>query len=235
MDTKILGAVVAIMLVLGGGYWYMQSTAAPASPTAMDTQLAGETSAVDASTVVPGTYTLVASESIVRWAAQKPLIEGYINSGTIGLTNGSITVTDTATGEFTIDMNTLAVGLTAKKPGKESALEAHLKKSDFFDVEKYPTATFVISGVSPQGDAATTNRYDVTGELTMKGTTNTVQFPATIAMENGMLHADATFSIDRTKWGITLGSANFFQNLADNVIDDMVQLTLEIVAQPSRQ
>ena len=52
-------------------------------------------------------------------------------------------------------------------------------------------------------------------------------------MEDGLLKARGTFQIDRTKWGITFGSGNFFSNLADNAIDDMISLELNLVAEAS--
>lgn len=187
------------------------------------------------SVVTDGTYTVVAEESIVNWSGKKPLIDGYANTGTLGVTNGIITVAGTeASGDFTIDMNTLDVGLTAKKPGKEGSLEEHLKSDRWFDVATYPTATFKITKVTPRADSATTFAYDITGDLTMKGATHEVTFAATIFTEaDGTLHAEAATEIDRTLWGITAGSSNFFDNLADNVIDDMIGLSFSLVAKKS--
>ncbi len=136
---------------------------------------------------------------------------------------------DSATGFFTIDMNTLSVGLTATKPGKEGALEKHLKTDDFFDVETYPTATFAIKSVTPASEPMT---YTLTGDLTMKGKTNELSFPATIYLnDEGKLIAEASFEFDRTKWDITYNSGNFFQDLGNNLIDDMVAMRLTLVAE----
>ncbi len=236
----VLGIIVLAAAV---GVWYVM--AGPGSmmtknEVATTTANAGlqpatpvETNTAPTRTVVTeGAYTVNASSSIVNWSGKKPLIDGYTNSGTIGVTAGTIKVaTTSATGEFTIDMNTLDVGLTAKKPGQEGALTGHLKGDKWFDVAKYPTAKFVIKSVKARPDSATTFTYDITGDLTMKGKTNEITFPATIfADEQGMLHADAATEIDRTKWGLTFGSGSFFDDLADNVIDDMVALSFKLVA-----
>src|SRR3989344_4403564 len=157
-------------------------------------------------------------------------------SGTSVVPVGTYTVeATTANGSFTIDMNTLRVGLTAKKPGKEGALEKHLKSDDFFDVAKYPTATFSIKEVVPGPDSPTTFVYSIRGDLTMKGRTNEISFPAHIFLKEEALHAEAAFEIDRTKWDLSYGSGNFFQNLGDNLIDDMVALSFEIVAAPTKK
>lgn len=227
MHTKAIVGIIAVLLV-GLGVYLIVENKKEVSPTSeiQTKQTSGERSVPEA-----GSYTVVPEESEVSWSARKPLIEGYINSGTIGVSEGTITIGEnTASGAFTIDMNSLKVGLTAKKPGREGALEGHLKKADFFDVATYPTATFTIDSVTPRADSETTFVYDVKGTLTMKGKTGEVAFPATIYEENGKLVAEAETMIDRTKWGITYGSGSFFDNLADNAVDDMVALSFFVTA-----
>ena len=48
--------------------------------------------------------------------------------------------------------------------------DAHLRSEDFFDVEKYPTMTFVTRSIEPDGDD-----YKVVGDLTIKGRTRPVE------------------------------------------------------------
>jgi polyisoprenoid-binding protein YceI len=128
-------------------------------------------------------------------------------------------------------MNTLVVSETKAKPGQETSLEGHLKGERWFNVAAFPTATFSIDSVVARPDSATTRLYDVTGTLTMKGTSGELSFPATIyQLENGSVRAQASFEFDRTKWGITAGSSNFFENLADNAVSDMVALSFDLTA-----
>ena len=180
-----------------------------------------------------GEYVINVEASKVNWAGKKPLVEGYINSGTLALSAGTVSVLDgSAVGEFSIDMNSLSVFETPKKPGKESMLQEHLKGEGWFDVEAYPSATFSIKDVQARVDSDSTFVYDVTGDLTMKGETHELVFPAQVYVdESGLLHADASLEFDRTLWGITAGSGNFFDNLADNVVDDMVALSFSLVAE----
>lgn len=66
----------------------------------------------------------------------------------------------------------------------------------------------------------------------MKDKTHEVTFPATIYQKtDGAVVATASFAIDRTLWGVTSGSGSFFDDLADNVIDDMVSLSFSLTAQ----
>lgn len=186
----------------------------------------------DRSAVTDGTYTVDTELSTLRWAGQKPLIEGYVNSGSISIDEGEILVADgSARGQFKIDMNTLSVFSTPTKEGKESLLETHLKGDRWFAVEEFPVSEFVITNVAPRADSESTFMYDITGQLTMKGVTNELLFPATIFLnKKGLLEARADLEFDRTLWGITASSDSFFDNLADNAVDDMVTLSFELIA-----
>lgn len=229
---KALLGIIAVFIV--GAVAYAMWT--PANTTELSNtnqEVSKQETASDTRTVVTeGSYTVRTEESTVTWAGKKPLIDGYVNSGSIGLSNGMITVADaTASGDFTLDMTTLSVSETPTKPGQESKLEEHLTGERWFNVAAYPTAKFTITDVAPRVDSDTTFVYDITGDLTMKDQTHSITFPATINMDAaGDLHAKASFEIDRTKWGITSGSGSFFDNLADNVIDDMVALSFHLVA-----
>lgn len=223
----VIGIIIVIALAIGAFMlWNPEPSNAPGAGTS------GEVSDGEAMAAQDGTYTVVPEESKVTWSGKKPLIDGYVNTGTIGVTEGTITVADgTGSGQFTLDMNTLTVSETKAKPGQESTLAGHLKSDRWFDVGVHPTATFVITDVAEGANTDTTFRYDVTGDLTLKGQTHEVTFPATIyETSDGTLYASANFEIDRTQWGITSGSSAFFENLADNAISDMVALSFSLVA-----
>ena len=219
---KYISLALGALVIIGLLAFFLMSP----SPSAV-TESEGS---VEGSVVTPGTYTVTPEQSEFRWAGQKPLIDGYVNSGTIALNEGSIVVGENeATGTFTLDMNSIHVGLTAQKPGQEGALEGHLKGERWFNVETYPTATFVITSVAP---TETELVYTVTGDLTLKGTTNAVTFPARIYQTpEGLLKAEADLEIDRILWGITAGSGNFFEDLGDSLIDDMVLLSFSLTAE----
>ncbi len=229
--------LLAIGVIVVGGAWFIWgSHSTPsgdmAKPMTTGTDVSQQADAIDVTQPIPaGTYAVNTAKSVVNWAAKKPLIDGYINSGTIQVMAGTVTVAaGGTTGSFTMDMNTLDVGLTAKKPGQEGKLEEHLKGERFFNVAAFPTATFVITRVTPVATPTIEKTHTLTGDLTMKGQTVSVTFPAVIYAEDGVLVARATADIDRTKWGITAGSKNFFENLGDNMIDDLVGLSISLEA-----
>lgn len=229
---KALIGLVVLLVLFGGGFYLSQSQPGGAvEDTVAPQHSATEGESESALQPAPGRYAVSPAESTIAWSAGKPLIAGYVHTGTFAVQSGAIDVGEnTASGNFVIDMNSVKVtSLGGGKAGKESALEGHLKKDDFFGVEKFPTASFVIASIVPTGG---TSEYTVTGTLTMKDIANDVSFPARIYMENGKLHAHADFTIDRTKWGITFASASVFDNLANNAVGDEVTLSLKLIADP---
>ncbi|WP_436916977.1 YceI family protein [Acinetobacter schindleri] len=56
------------------------------------------------------------------------------------------------------------------------ALDEHIQKAEFFDVEKYPNITFKSTKVQALGK----NKYKITGDLTIKGVTKPVVLDAVL-------------------------------------------------------
>ena len=81
--------------------------------------------------------------------------------------------------------------------------DKHLKSDDFFNAEKFPTATFVSTGFKPKGN----NKYELTGNLTIRDITKPVTFDVTFG---GVLNGQrgkkagfkATTTIDRFAYGL---------------------------------
>ena len=121
-------------------------------------------------------------------------------------------------GEFEIDMNSLVcTDLSGEYKGK---LEGHLKSDDFFGVTKFPTATLKIKKVIKQKG----NIYECTGDITIRGKTEVVQFNTTLNKNS----ATAKIKIDRTKFDVKYGSGSFFDGLGDNMIYDEFDLNINL-------
>jgi polyisoprenoid-binding protein YceI len=103
-----------------------------------------------------------------------------------------------------------------------AGLETHLKTADFFDVAKFPQATFVSTAIKPGGDKGAT--HTVTGNLTLHGVTKSISFPATIAVTPDTATVDSSFSINRKNFGI------MYAGKTNDLIRDDVVLTLHIRA-----
>ena len=95
-------------------------------------------------------------------------------------------------------------------------LTAHLKSPDFFEAKRYPEAKFETSEVK-----LTKNGHMVTGNLTIRGKTKKVSFPAEIGVESSGLKLAAKFKIDRNDWGISYGKG---------MINDEVDLVVDVSA-----
>ncbi len=179
-------------------------------------------------------YSVDASASAVTWVGSKP---GGQHNGTISMKEGSLSVKDgnIEAGKFVLDMNTITVLDIPAGEGKED-LEGHLKGSKednadhFFNVAKYPTATFEIANVTPiENDSLMS--HTITGNLTMKDTTLSVTFKANVNLgEAGLVAESNDFTIDRTKWGVNYGSKNVFADLGDKFINDEIGLKVNLVA-----
>ena len=117
----------------------------------------------------------------------------------------------------TIDVSTIDTGV----PGRDS----DLKSDSFFDAAKFPTATFVSSGVVKDGGG-----FTVTGNLTLHGVTKpvvlSVEGPSGPVPEmDHKPHAGftATTTISRTAFGIG-------GKYPAAMVGDEVKLTIEVEA-----
>ncbi|WP_316798577.1 YceI family protein [Pedobacter frigidisoli] len=171
-------------------------------------------------TIKPVTYTVDAAKSTITWIGKK--VTGSHN-GTISLQSGTLNVDGKKVtgGTFTIDMNSI------KDADGSAKLEGHLKADDFFGTAKFPTATFVITKVTG-ADANLT----VTGNLTIKGITKPLSFPASVTVNtDGTVSALAgKITVDRTKYDIRYGSKSFFDSIGDKAIDDNFEIGVKLVA-----
>ena len=172
-----------------------------------------------------GKFAVNTAQSNLVWKAEK--VTGK-HDGTVKLSGGEITVANNKLvgGSFTIDMTTMAV-VDIKDAGMNGKLLGHLKSDDFFSVEKHKNATFVISSVTPGSQSGS---FTVKGNLTIKGITKPIEFPAAIVMSGNDLRATATITVDRTKFDIRYGSKSFFESIGDKAIYDDFTIELQLVA-----
>ncbi|MCB2056100.1 MAG: YceI family protein [Geminicoccaceae bacterium] len=100
-----------------------------------------------------------------------------------------------------------------------------MKSADWFDVANHPTATFVSKRFTPAGG----DRYDVEGELTIRGRTRSIVLPMTISIDGDRARAAGEATLDRRDFG--LGQGDW---AGDTVIgfDVPVALTIEAERAP---
>lgn len=167
--------------------------------------------------------------STLKWTGKKLTGEHY---GTVQVASGNLIVEEgqLTGGSFTMNMTTIVVeDLT--DPGYNKDLTDHLNSPDFFDTANHPEAKFDITGVKALATAdAVGNTHTISGNLTIKGITNGIKFPATVNMTDGKVSAKAGFAIDRTLWDIKFKSGKFFPELGDKAISDEIGIQLELLA-----
>lgn len=210
-------------------------TSAPESDEALTTPAKEE-----AGTGKGETYQADLSSSKIEWIGTK--VSGY-HTGTVNIKSGRLTVSNgsVTAGNFVIDMTSLV----ATGPEKVSAeacakLTAHLRSPDFFDVEKFPVGTFIITGVGPFNGNVNgpddprqekLNEYKVanpthtvSGNLTIKGIEKNIEFPAHITVSENLAEARAKFNIDRRHWNIS------YTGQPDDLIRDEIHLGIFLKA-----
>lgn len=197
----------------------LDTNVAAATDTTQTTETASSPSEAPEGATV---YTVDTEATTLEWTGR---MGPKSHVGTVMIESGEIFVDETNTvgGSFTIDMSTLAT------PDGDQ-VTTHLKSEDFFEVETYPTASFVITSVTTEGEIGEPGSYTVTGDLTIKDVTNEISFEADLAVEDQTATLTAPIVIDRSLWNVRYGSASFFDDLGDKVISDEIEFDLTLVA-----
>lgn len=163
-------------------------------------------------------------ESTVAWKGKKVTGEHFgkvaIADAKLDLNKGRI-----KSGFFNIDMTSITVE-DIQDANSNKRLTDHLKSDDFFSVEKFKQSNFQIT------EAKTSNGkdYQITGNLVIKGISQKITFPAKVETQGSKMTATAKIVFDRTKFDIKYRSGNYFENLADRLIYDDVEMEVKLVA-----
>jgi len=198
------------------------------------------------------TLAIDTTTSKIAWMGYKPTGQ---HTGIIPATSGTLTVngTEVSGGSFTFDITALEIHDMEAGTEMHGKLFTHLQSPDFFDAANHPTATFEITAVEPfaAGDVIADEEeftsentpkantelspanptHWVSGNLTMRGTTKNIKFPAAINVADGAVTAKAGFNIDRTDWGLAYGDeASVADKAKDKFVYNNVGLVLDVKA-----
>ncbi len=170
--------------------------------------------------IAAGTWTIDAAHSTVGFSVKHLMVSKV--RGKFDTFSGTITVAEDGTPAVNAEID-----VTSLTTGNEQR-DGHVKSADFFDAEKYPTATFVSTSVAPKGDD-----YVLTGDFTLKGVTKPVELALEFNGVNpGMGHGEvagfeASTVISRKEFGIDIEMPLEGGGV---VVGDKVTITLEIEA-----
>jgi len=170
--------------------------------------------------------TIDTKNSKLEWVGEKVTGKHW---GTVDIKSGELMLDGSKITGGNIMMDMTSINSTDIEGEWKEKLDGHLKSPDFFSTAENPTATFSIKSVKAK-EGKNGNNHVITGDLTIKGITESISFPARVTMKDGELKAFASFELDRTKWNIQYGSGSFFDDLGDKTIYDEFQVKFNIVA-----
>lgn len=140
------------------------------------------------------------------------------HEGAFNVFSGAIELVEGDLAKSLIMLEIAMASLTADDP----KLTAHLKSPDFFDVEKFPKASFRSTRLEAGGEGGAT--HTVTGNLTVHGTTKSIRFPAWLKLAKAGLDVRTEFVVDRRDFGVV------YPGMKDDLIKDEVLLRATIHA-----
>lgn len=202
----VLGVVLGLAVLAVGGTWLYINVFKEDAPEELSfadldgTTVAPPTTAATtpAESGIEGRWT-VAPESIVGYRV-KEILFGQDTEG-VGRTNavtGGLTITGTALSEadFSVDM----ASVESDQSRRDDQFRGRI-----MDVEQFPTANFVLTapielgGVPAEGDVVSA---DATGDLTLRGSTQSVTFPVQARLNGGRIEVDGSIPVVFADWGI---------------------------------
>ena len=137
-------------------------------------------------------------------------VGGYSPEGTLDIISAKITYTSEQIEslEIVVDMKSL------QQENKQ--LEGHLKEKDFFHVNKYPKALFVLN----EPATITNGKAKLKGTFTIKSTSLKEVICATVQLNKTGMVISFEQVMDRTQYGITYNSPSVFEKIKENAIAD---------------
>jgi polyisoprenoid-binding protein YceI len=174
-------------------------------------------------------WTIDSSHSSAQFAVRHFMVSTV--RGTFGAMSGSVSLDeqDVTKSSVRAEIDVASVDT------REAKRDEHLRGTDFFDVETYPTMRFV----SKKVERIDATRYTVTGDMTMKGVTKQVVFavegsttPITDPWGNQRLGGVATTTINRTDFGL---SYNAVLEAGGVTIGEEVTITIDFELTPKKE
>ncbi|CAN5556383.1 YceI family protein [soil metagenome] len=181
---------------------------------------------MSAPTTAVGTWSIDASHSLAEFSVRHMMVSttrGQFQnvSGTLTLDEGDLT---TAKVEATIEVKSLST--------RDEKRDGHLLSADFFDADNFPTIIFTSTSVAKKGDD-----YIVTGDLTIHGTTRSVELKTefngfnTTPWGGRVVGFSADTEISRKDFGLEW---NVALETGGVLVGDKVKIHLEVEAGPAQ-
>ena len=211
---KSLYVPMAALLLLAGGCYKSEISDKPAAEVSAPTADTAATAAPAGDTM---TAQVIKEKSSIEFTGAKVTRD---HKGKFNNFDGAIAYAGTkpASVNFDIDLNSMETD-TEKLTG-------HLKTADFFDVAKYPKATFTSSALTETPGAANGATHELRGTLDMHGVKKDVVIPVKAEVTPEGVRTTSEFTINRHDWGIS------YRGATDDLIKDNVLVKLNLLFPP---
>ncbi|QGK68669.1 polyisoprenoid-binding protein [Allosaccharopolyspora coralli] len=174
-------------------------------------------------TELTGKYTLDPAHTRIGFVARHAMVTKV--RGSFNEFEGTATLDGEDPSRSSAELTIQAASIDTRNDDRDG----HLRSNDFLAMEDYPEITFRTTGIAPTGE----DNFDVTGDLTIKGVTQSVTVPfsfegqATDPFGNVRVGFDGALVINRKDFGITWNAA---LETGGVLVSDKVTLELEVSA-----
>jgi polyisoprenoid-binding protein YceI len=201
---------IVVLAGVGGYLWFSGATSEPSTPLTVPSVGQADSSAQ--------TFTIDPSSSEAKFTIDEVL---HGNPKTV------VGTTDQVAGQASLDIadpSTLKIGtieinartFATDENQRNNAIRRFILSTDQYEfIDFAPTQ---IDGLPTSIDAGTPFSFTVTGDLTVKDTTNPVTFDVSVTLvSQNRIEGTATAKITRSEFGVTIPSVPFVANVSDGI------------------
>jgi polyisoprenoid-binding protein YceI len=170
-----------------------------------------------------GAYTIDPAHTRIGFVARHAMVTKVRGNFNDFEGSGVVDGTDLAASKVTLTIQATSIDT------RNEQRDAHLRSNDFLAMDEFSQITFVSTGFSKTGPAS----LDLTGDLTIKGVTNSVTVPfefegaATDPFGNLRVGFEGGVTINRKDYGVTWNAA---LETGGVLVSDKIVLEFEISA-----
>ena len=174
-------------------------------------------------TDLTGTYTLDPAHTRIGFVARHAMVTKVRGAFNEFEGTGTLDGTNPANSRVQVTIDTASIDT------RNAQRDEHLRGNDFLAMKEYPRITFSSTGVRQLDDTT----FEVTGDLTIKGVTNSITVPFTFEgaakdpFGNLRIGFEGSVTINRKDYGITW---NATLETGGVLVSDKVTLEFEISA-----
>ncbi|MGW4486834.1 YceI family protein [Amycolatopsis sp. NPDC004368] len=174
-------------------------------------------------TQLTGNYTIDPTHSRIGFVARHAMVTKV--RGSFNEFDGSFSINGDDPSKSSAKVTIKARSIDTRNSDRDN----HLHSNDFLAMDEYPEITFVSTGIAQTGEVS----FDVTGDLTIKGTTNSITIPfefegsAKDPFGNERVGFEGSTTISRKDYGITWNAA---LETGGVLVSDKVTLEFEVSA-----